>query len=139
MDLRGGEGVQVRMFLVLELLVLPWISPRTQWRQLSLLLGEEEEVTMSAPLPPISQDQLLEVCIPPCIQIGLREEQNDHVSLPWIIRIQFLMSQHSPWSLSGWDKCTWHLSFSLDDDHSPDGCDFHGSGVELPEGQQGAL
>lgn len=96
MDLRGGEGVQVRMFLVLELLVLLWISPRTQWRQLSLLLGEEEEVTMSAPLPPISQDQLLEVCIPPCIQIGLREEQNDHVSLPWIIRIQFLMSAAQP-------------------------------------------
>ena len=72
MDLRGGEGVQVRMFLVLDLLVLQWISPRTQWKQLSLLLGEEEEVTMSAPLHPISQDQLLEVCIPPCIQIGLR-------------------------------------------------------------------
>lgn len=41
--------------------------------------------------------------------------------------------------LSGFDKCTWHLYFSSDGDHSPDGHDFHGPGVVLAEGQQGAL
>lgn len=35
---------------------------------------------MSTPLRPTSQGQLLEVCLPPCIQIWFRKVQNKHIS-----------------------------------------------------------
>lgn len=141
MSLSGQWCMRHRIFLVLEPPVLQQITPRTQWRQYTLLMGKRRRWFCPPLSTPLSQDHLFEVCIPPCIQIRFTKEQDDHYlhGVPWIARMQLFTSAAQLWLLPGFDKCAWNLYSSSNGDHSLDAHTFHGPGVGLAEGRQGAL
>lgn len=129
MGLKWGERVwDLRLSLFLEPLSCDGLLPGLRG-VICTLQGKRSRWLCLPHSTLLSQDQLLDVCISPCIRIRFRKKQNDHVCTECMDRKSALL-QHIPWLLSGFVLfLRWWPQLRLGDFHGPRWCCLKGNEV----------